>query len=160
MKIHGRPYRTIWVAADGWSVEVIDQTKLPFAFATLRLASVEEAARGDQVHGRARRAFDRGDGGLWLCMALRVDASDEALERAYDMLLKTRPTAINLKWALDEMMACCAQPAARTRGRGGLCAGGEVVRRRCGDERGDRAARLEADRRRWPSGRRARPSTC
>jgi methylthioribose-1-phosphate isomerase len=40
-----------------------------------------------------------------LCMALRADASDENLERAYAALLATRPTAINLKWALDEVMA-------------------------------------------------------
>ena len=40
-----------------------------------------------------------------MCLALREDASDEAIERAYATLLATRPTAINLKWALDEMMA-------------------------------------------------------
>ena len=105
MKIHGRAYRTIWVGGDGWSVDVIDQTKLPFAFVTKRIASVEEAAdaimtmvvRGAPLIG-ATAAYG-------VCMALRTDASDEALERAYDLLLKTRPTAINLKWALDEMMA-------------------------------------------------------
>ncbi len=48
-----------------------------------------------------------------MCLALRADASDEALERAYAALLATRPTAINLKWALDEMMA-----AVRNRPRG------------------------------------------
>ena len=64
MKIHGRPYRTIWVADDGWSVEVIDQTKLPFAFATKRLATRRRGGRGDQVDGRARGAADRRDGGL------------------------------------------------------------------------------------------------
>ncbi len=105
MKIHGRAYRTIWVGGDGWSVDVIDQTKLPFAFVTKRIASVEEAAdaittmvvRGAPLIG-ATAAYG-------VCMALRADASDEALERAYELLLKTRPTAINLKWALDEMMA-------------------------------------------------------
>jgi methylthioribose-1-phosphate isomerase len=105
MNIHGRPYRTIWVAADGWSVEVIDQTKLPFAFATKRITDVAQAAdaiksmvvRGAPLIG-ATAAYG-------ICLALRVDASDDALERAYDLLLQTRPTAINLKWALDEMMA-------------------------------------------------------
>ena len=104
MKIHGRPYRTIWVAADGWSVEVIDQTKLPFEFVTKALRSVEDAAvaiksmvvRGAPLIG-ATAAYG-------LCMALREDPSDLALERAYTLLVMTRPTAVNLKWALDQMM--------------------------------------------------------
>ncbi len=105
MNIHGRHYRTIWVAGDGWSIEVIDQTKLPFAFVTKRLASADEAA--DAIKSMVVRGAPLigATGAYGLCMAVRQDASDEALERAYDMLVKTRPTAINLKWALDEMMA-------------------------------------------------------
>jgi methylthioribose-1-phosphate isomerase len=113
MKIDGKPMRSIWVEADGESVGIIDQTLLPHRFLTLRLTTAEEAAhaiRSMQVRGApligATAAY-----GLWL--ALRKDASDEALERAYAMLLATRPTAINLKWALDEMMA-----ALRNRPRG------------------------------------------
>jgi methylthioribose-1-phosphate isomerase len=105
MKIDGKPTRTIWVESDGAAVGVIDQTLLPHRFATLRLATLEDAARAIktmQVRGApligAAAAY-----GVWL--ALRADASDEGLERAYAMLLATRPTAINLKWALDEMMA-------------------------------------------------------
>ncbi|MFM9863339.1 MAG: S-methyl-5-thioribose-1-phosphate isomerase [Micropepsaceae bacterium] len=114
MKIHGRHYRTIWVAADGWSVEVIDQTKLPFAFVTKRLASAEEAAEAIKAMVVRGAPLIGATGAYALCMALRRDASDEALERAYDMLVKTRPTAINLKWALDEMMASVRnQPADR-----------------------------------------------
>ena len=45
MKIDGRHYRTIWVADDGWSVEIIDQTKLPFGFETTRLSTLDDAAR-------------------------------------------------------------------------------------------------------------------
>jgi methylthioribose-1-phosphate isomerase len=111
MKIHGRHYRTIWVAADGWSVEVIDQTKLPFQFVTKRLASADEA--GEAIKSMVVRGAPLigATGAYGLCMALRADASDEALERAYDMLVKTRPTAINLKWALDEMMAAVRNQA-------------------------------------------------
>lgn len=105
MKIHGRSYRTIWVRPDGWSVEVIDQTQLPFAFATAVLASIDDAAmaiksmvvRGAPLIG-ATAAYG-------MCMALRSDASDAALSRAYAQLVATRPTAINLKWALDQMVA-------------------------------------------------------
>ncbi|MBP6012735.1 MAG: S-methyl-5-thioribose-1-phosphate isomerase [Alphaproteobacteria bacterium] len=114
MKIHGRHFRTIWVAGDGWSVEVIDQTKLPFAFVTKRLASAEEAAEAVKSMVVRGAPLIGATGAYGLCMALRVDASDAALERAYDMLVKTRPTAINLKWALDEMMAAVRnQPAER-----------------------------------------------
>jgi methylthioribose-1-phosphate isomerase len=105
LKIHGRHYRTIWVAGDGWSIEVIDQTKLPFAFVTKRLASADEAAEAIKSMVVRGAPLIGATGAYGLCMALRQDASDEALERAYDMLVKTRPTAINLKWALDEMMA-------------------------------------------------------
>ncbi len=105
MNIHGRHYRTIWVAGDGWSVEVIDQTKLPFAFVTKRLASADEAAEAIKSMVVRGAPLIGATGAYGLCMALRQDASDESLERAYDMLVKTRPTAINLKWALDEMMA-------------------------------------------------------
>ena len=105
MKIHGRHYRTIWVAGDGWSVEVIDQTKLPFAFVTKRLASADEAAEAIKAMVVRGAPLIGATGAYGLCMALRQDASDEALERANEMLVKTRPTAINLKWALDEMMA-------------------------------------------------------
>jgi methylthioribose-1-phosphate isomerase len=104
MKIHGRAYRTIWVADDGWSVEVIDQTKLPFDFVTKPLRSLEDAAiaittmvvRGAPLIG-ATAAYG-------LSMALRLDPSDKSLERGYNTLVATRPTAINLKWALDQMM--------------------------------------------------------
>ena len=114
MKIHGRHYRTIWVAADGWSVEVIDQTKLPFQFVTKRLASADEAAEAIKSMVVRGAPLIGATGAYGLCMALRQDASDAALERAYGMLVKTRPTAINLKWALDEMMAAVRnQPAAR-----------------------------------------------
>ncbi len=114
MKIHGRHYRTIWVAADGWSVEVIDQTKLPFAFVTKHLASADEAAEAIKSMVVRGAPLIGATGAYGLCMALRQDASDDALERAYDMLVKTRPTAINLKWALDEMMAAVRnQPADR-----------------------------------------------
>jgi methylthioribose-1-phosphate isomerase len=105
MKIDGKDTRSIWVEGDGASVGVIDQTLLPHRFGTLRLTTLDDAARAIltmQVRGApligATAAY-----GVWL--ALRSDASDASLERAYATLLATRPTAINLKWALDEMMA-------------------------------------------------------
>jgi len=113
MKIHGRHYRTIWVNADGWSIEVIDQTKLPFAFETRRLTSVDDAAEAIKSMVVRGAPLIGATAAYGLCLALRADPSDEALEQAYHQLLKTRPTAINLKWALDEMLA-----AVRNRPRG------------------------------------------
>jgi methylthioribose-1-phosphate isomerase len=105
MKVDGRQTRTIWLETDGWSVEVIDQTRLPHAFVTRHLTTLEEAAdairtmvvRGAPLIGAAAA--------YGVCLALRADPSDAGLEHAHAVLLATRPTAINLKWALDEMVA-------------------------------------------------------
>lgn len=103
MKVDGVPYRTIWPADDGWAVEIIDQTKLPFDFVTVRLETVEDAAvaikdmlvRGAPLIG-ATAAYG-------MALAMHADPSDDAVGRAYERLLATRPTAVNLRWALDEM---------------------------------------------------------
>src|SRR5512139_20974 len=99
MNIDGKAYRTIWVAADGYSVEIIDQTKLPHAFSIVALKTLEDAARAIksmQVRGAPLIGATAAYG---VALALRQDASDAALERAYALLVATRPTAINLKWA-------------------------------------------------------------
>jgi methylthioribose-1-phosphate isomerase len=105
MKVDGMSMHSIWVEPDGRTVGIIDQTLLPHRFATARLSTVAEAAhaiKSMQVRGApligATAAYGIG-------LAVRADPSDESLERAYAMLLATRPTAINLKWALDEMVA-------------------------------------------------------
>ncbi|MAO91830.1 MAG: S-methyl-5-thioribose-1-phosphate isomerase [Pusillimonas sp.] len=105
MEINGTPYRTIWVEESRKSVAVIDQTKLPHSFETLRLTSLEEAAlaiedmivRGAPLIG-ATAAYG-------FCLGLEQDASDMAVEAIYARLYRTRPTAVNLRWALDEMRA-------------------------------------------------------
>jgi len=105
MKVDGKPMRSIWLEPDGWSVGVIDQTVLPHRFATVRLATVEEAAHAIRAMVIRGAPLIGAAAAYGVCLALRADASDEALDRAYATLLATRPTAINLKWALDEMMA-------------------------------------------------------
>jgi methylthioribose-1-phosphate isomerase len=103
MNINGKHYRTIWLSPDGWSVEIIDQTKLPFAFETVTLRSLEDAAQAIstmQVRGAPLIGATAAYG---VALALRDDASDEALERACTALAATRPTAINLRGALGEM---------------------------------------------------------
>ncbi|MBC7830744.1 MAG: S-methyl-5-thioribose-1-phosphate isomerase [Hyphomicrobium sp.] len=103
MKIKGKAYRTIWLAPDGWSVEVIDQTRLPHELVVIPLQSAEDAARAIltmQVRGAPLIGATAAYG---LAMAIRQDSSDEAIDRAVEFLAKQRPTAINLRWALEEM---------------------------------------------------------
>jgi methylthioribose-1-phosphate isomerase len=103
MKIGGKHYRSVWVESDGRTVFYIDQTLLPFEFKVRQLANVGAAAqaiRTMQVRGApligAVAAFG-------VALAMANDASDATLEHARDLLLATRPTAINLAWALDRM---------------------------------------------------------
>jgi methylthioribose-1-phosphate isomerase len=97
--------RSIWVEPDGWSVGVIDQTALPHRLVTARLTTLAEAAHAIRAMVIRGAPLIGATAAYGMCLALRADASDEALERAHATLLATRPTAINLKWALDEMMA-------------------------------------------------------
>jgi methylthioribose-1-phosphate isomerase len=105
MKVNGKPSRTIWLEPDGWSVGIIDQTQLPHRVVRARLTSLSDGVRAIasmQVRGAPLIGATAAYG---MCLALRADSSDEALESAYRALLAARPTAINLKWALDEMLA-------------------------------------------------------
>ena len=97
--------RTIWLEPDGWSVGVIDQTALPHRLATARLTTLDEAAHAIRAMVIRGAPLIGATAAYGVCLALRADASDEALEHASATLLATRPTAINLKWALDEMAA-------------------------------------------------------
>ncbi len=105
MKVDGKAMRTIWVEPDGWSVGVIDQTALPHRFATARLLTLDDAAHAIRTMLIRGAPLIGATAAYGICLALRADASDEALDRAYAALIATRPTAINLKWALDEMVA-------------------------------------------------------
>ena len=97
--------RSIWLEPDGWSVGIIDQTALPHRLTTARLINLEDAAHAISAMLIRGAPLIGATAAYGVCLALRADASDEALERACATLLATRPTAINLKWALDEMVA-------------------------------------------------------
>jgi methylthioribose-1-phosphate isomerase len=105
MKVDGKAMRTIWLEPDGWSIGVIDQTALPHRFTTVRLGSLDEVAHAISAMIIRGAPLIGATAAYGICLALRQDSSDEALDRAYAILLATRPTAINLKWALDEMVA-------------------------------------------------------
>ncbi len=113
MNVDGVACRTIRLADDGETVEIIDQTRLPHDFALARLASCADAARAIatmQVRGAPLIGATAAYG---ICLAMRADPSDAALEAACAGLLATRPTAVNLRWALDDMrVVVSAAPAA------------------------------------------------
>jgi methylthioribose-1-phosphate isomerase len=119
--------RSIWLEPDGWSVGIIDQTQLPHRLATARVTTIEEAAHAIRAMLIRGAPLIGATAAYGVALALRRDASDEALERAYGMLNATRPTAVNLKWALDEMMAAVRnrprseRPAAAYRRAAEIC---------------------------------------
>jgi methylthioribose-1-phosphate isomerase len=127
MKVDGKHFRSIWLEPDGWSVGAVDQTKLPHEFVVARIASCEEAAdaissmlvRGAPLIG-ATAAYG-------VALAMRADGSDAALDRAYAALIATRPTAINLKWALDGMKAALLPLAASARTEAAYARAAEIA---------------------------------
>ena len=101
MKVAGVPYRSVWRDAD--RVAIIDQTRLPFEFRTLRLSGCEEIAhaiRSMQVRGAPLIGATAAYG---IALAMSVDASDSSLPLAAELLGNTRPTAVNLRWAIERM---------------------------------------------------------
>ena len=103
MNIDGKPWRTIWVEAGGSTIGVIDQTRLPHRFATRTLATVDEAAEAIATMVVRGAPLIGVTGAYGLMLALQADPSDDALAAAFDRLAETRPTAVNLRWALERV---------------------------------------------------------
>ncbi|WP_180898314.1 S-methyl-5-thioribose-1-phosphate isomerase [Martelella soudanensis] len=103
MKVGEKHYRTIWPHQDGRSVEIIDQRWLPHDFRIVTLSTVDEIATAIAemwVRGAPLIGVTAAYG---VAIAMADDPSDANLDATYQKLHATRPTAINLKWALDEM---------------------------------------------------------
>jgi methylthioribose-1-phosphate isomerase len=108
MKVHGRPYRSIWRDPSQHGVRIIDQTLLPFMFEERQLVSLEQVAdaiRGMRVRGAPLIGVTAAYG---VALAMIEDGSDASLDRACRMLQATRPTAVNLAWALARMRTALA----------------------------------------------------
>jgi methylthioribose-1-phosphate isomerase len=101
LRVHGTHYRTIWLADDGWSVHIIDQTRLPWEWHVARLTELEGAAEAIAAMRVRGAPLIGATAAYGLALALRSDATDAGLEKAHACLLATRPTAVNLRWALD-----------------------------------------------------------
>jgi methylthioribose-1-phosphate isomerase len=101
MRIEGKHYRTIW--SDGELVFVIDQTKLPHQFKVVEWLKVEDAAQGIATMVVRGAPLIGAAAAYGMALAMKANPSDQALERGYDLLVRSRPTAVNLRWALDRM---------------------------------------------------------
>jgi methylthioribose-1-phosphate isomerase len=100
VRVGDKHYRSIFLDADGATVVVVDQTRLPFEFELKRLESLDDAAQAITsmiVRGAPLIGVTAAYG---VALAMRADHSDAGLEKALDVLGRTRPTAVNLQWAL------------------------------------------------------------
>jgi methylthioribose-1-phosphate isomerase len=103
MKINGKPYRSIWLNINGWAVDIIDQTRLPHEFSVKTLASMQDAAEAISVMRVRGAPLIGATAAYGLALAMRESATGQNLDRAAASLLATRPTAVNLRWALERM---------------------------------------------------------
>ena len=102
MKVGGQHYRSVWpIGEDAFGI--IDQTKLPHEFVTLTLRTPQDAAHAITSMQTRGAPLIGAVGAYGLALAMRDDPSDENLAKTHDMLAETRPTAINLRWALGRM---------------------------------------------------------
>lgn len=126
MKVDGKPWRPIWAEADG-KVGIIDQTRLPFEFVTCTLAREADAARAIrdmQVRGAPLIGATAAYG---LALAMAEDPSDGNLAAACDRLAATRPTAVNLRWALRDLSAVLRLVPPEGRARAAFTRAAEIV---------------------------------
>jgi methylthioribose-1-phosphate isomerase len=126
MKVNGRSYRTIWPSADGAGVEVIDQTALPHRFVTTRIDGLDGAVHAIKSMVVRGAPLIGATAAYGLALALRADPGEAALERAYRNLLRSRPTAVNLRHALDDVRAIVARLPADRRAAAAWARAGEI----------------------------------
>src|SRR5579864_414910 len=127
MNVDGRPMRTIWLAAGGRAVEIIDQTRLPHELVVARLACLDDAARAIrdmQVRGAPLIGATAAYG---MALAVAADSSDRGIEAAALTLAATRPTAVNLAWALAEMRRALAELPPEQRAAAALARAGAIA---------------------------------
>jgi methylthioribose-1-phosphate isomerase len=104
MNPHDADERSIAVTPNGWSVSVLDQRKLPWRVERIELTSAAMAAQAIREMWVRGAPLIGATAAYGLCLALREDPSDASLERNRALLLATRPTAVNLRWALERLV--------------------------------------------------------
>jgi len=103
VNVNGTPTRTIWPGDDGRTVVVIDQTQLPHALETFDLATLEDAAVAIETMVVRGAPLIGATAAYGMALGLAADPSDTGLDAAAARLLATRPTAVNLRWAVGEV---------------------------------------------------------
>lgn len=125
MKVGSQHYRSIWVE-DG-AVRIIDQTRLPHEFKVVTLTTLDQAAtaiRDMWVRGAPLIGATAAYG---VAVAMAGDPSDAGLARAHATLIETRPTAVNLRWALEEMARVLSPLPPSTRAGAAMARAGEIA---------------------------------
>ena len=102
MKIHGKEYRTIWYEGD--VVKIIDQTKLPHKFIIKELQTVKDAVNAIKTMEVRGAPLIGGTAAYGIALAVKENNNLEFIKKSSEELIKSRPTAINLKWAVDRMI--------------------------------------------------------
>jgi methylthioribose-1-phosphate isomerase len=127
MNIGGRPMRTIWLATDGRRVEIIDQTRLPHELVVVALRTVDDVALAIQTMQVRGAPLIGAAAAYGMALAMAADTSDAAIERASATLAATRPTAVNLRWALAEMARALGEVPPQHRLAAALARAGEIA---------------------------------
>ena len=103
MRIEGKEYRTIWFEND--VIKIIDQTKLPHQFIIKDLKTIDDAINAIKVMEVRGAPLIGATAAYGLVLAIIENNDQSFLKKSADNLIKSRPTAINLKWAIDRMMS-------------------------------------------------------
>ena len=103
MKIEGKEYRTIWYEDDA-AVKIIDQTKLPHQFIIKDLKTVKDVINAIKVMEVRGAPLIGGTAAYGIALAIQENNDPEFIKKSSEELIESRPTAINLKWAVDRMM--------------------------------------------------------
>lgn len=115
MKVDGKPYRTIWLGTDGATVQAIDQTLLPHTFVVRDFKTMEDAEKAIRTMIVRGAPLIGAAAAYGMALAMAADSSDAGLKRGYDVLMASRPTAVNLRWALDDLRALLSPLAPKAR---------------------------------------------
>ncbi|SDR25656.1 S-methyl-5-thioribose-1-phosphate isomerase [Pseudovibrio sp. Tun.PSC04-5.I4] len=117
MKVLGKAYRSIWPLEIGKSVGIIDQTRLPHQFVEVELNNLQDAATSIQDMWVRGAPLIGATAAYGVALEMARDPSDAALDNAWEVLHATRPTAINLRWALNDMRKLLSPLASELRAK-------------------------------------------
>jgi methylthioribose-1-phosphate isomerase len=127
VNVNGRAMRTIWLAEDGRTVDIIDQRRLPHELVIARLATLDDAAAAIRDMAVRGAPLIGATAAYGVALAVAADPSDDGVARAVEVLAATRPTAVNLRWALEAMRRALAGLPPQRRHEAALARAGEIA---------------------------------